>query len=122
MESVWTRRNGVGIEAVPGPGSTVCVEVVSGRALTTELTQSWQTLQDANPSLGSPCFSPEFTQAVAAAQPDVEVAVVRHQGSVAGILPFERKTGEIGTPVGGIVSDYQGLISRPGFICDPLEL
>src|SRR5262245_53338141 len=113
MESVWTRQKGVGIDDAAGRGSTVSVEVVSVRAVTPELTQSWHTLQDANPSLGSPCFSPEFTQAVAAVQQDVEVAVVRHQGSVAGILPFERKAGEVGTPVGGIVSDYQGLISRP---------
>jgi hypothetical protein len=68
MESVWTHQKSIETGAATGRGSAVCVEVLSGRALTPELNQSWQTLQDANPSLGSPCFSPEFTQAVAAVQ------------------------------------------------------
>jgi len=44
------------------------------------------------------------------------------KGEIQAIFPFQRKGRTRAIPVGGIVSDYQGLICRPGFACDPREL
>ena len=82
----------------------------------------WRELLDCNPDLANPCFSPEFTQAVAAVRDDVEVGIVRQGREIVAFFPFQRRRGGRGIPVGGIVSDYHGLICRPGFGCDPQEL
>jgi CelD/BcsL family acetyltransferase involved in cellulose biosynthesis len=86
------------------------------------LVKRWRTLRDSNPDLQSPCFAPEFTQAVATARYDVEVGIIEEDDEAVAIFPFQRKPGGRGIPVGGIVSDYQGLICRPGFSFDPREL
>ena len=104
------------------PELELAVEVVSGRSLDQATVKAWKNLQDANQDLANPCFAPEFTQAVAAVRDDVEVAILEQDGEVAAIFPFQRKGPSRGVPVGGIVSDYQGLICRPGFTCDPREL
>ncbi len=98
------------------------IRVVPGDALQPALVARWRALQASNPELASPCFAPEFTQAVAAVRHDVEVGIVEENGEVAAIFPFQRKSGGRGIPAGGIVSDYQGLVCRPGFSCDPREL
>jgi CelD/BcsL family acetyltransferase involved in cellulose biosynthesis len=79
-------------------------------------------LQDSNPELENPCFAPEFTQAVAAARNDVAVGIIEEHGQVVAIFPFQRKHGGRGIPVGGTVSDYQGLICPPDFSFDAREL
>lgn len=98
------------------------IKVIAGNAIDSALVEQWRTLQDSNPELASPCFAPEFTQAVAAARSDVEIAVIEQVSEVAAIFPYQRRPGARGIPVGGIVSDYQGLICRPDFSCDPREL
>jgi CelD/BcsL family acetyltransferase involved in cellulose biosynthesis len=98
------------------------VRVIPGKAIDSALVRQWRGLQESNPDLQNPCFSPEFTQAVAIVRNDVEVGVIEEHGEVLAIFPFQRKAGGRGIPVGGIVSDYQGLICRPDFSCDPREL
>jgi CelD/BcsL family acetyltransferase involved in cellulose biosynthesis len=123
MKKVWTGPEiGTNRKPVLEEGNPILVEVIPGRELTPELMRAWRVLQETNPDLASPCFAPEFTQAVASVREDVEVALVRRNGELEAILPFQRKHDSVGTPVGGIVSDYQGLVARPGFICNPLEL
>jgi len=107
-------------EVAHSPASQI--RVVAGRNIDSVLLQKWRTLQQSNPALENPCFAPEFTQAVAAARNDVEVGIIEDRGEIVAIFPFQRKPGGRGIPVGGIVSDYQGLICRPGFSCDPKEL
>jgi CelD/BcsL family acetyltransferase involved in cellulose biosynthesis len=104
------------------PGGSTRVEVIPGRDLDPDLAQAWRSYQHGNPELSSPCFSPEFTQAVAAVRDDVELGLIQQAGNLAAILPFQRRQGSVGTPVGGVVSDYQGLIAPRGFVCDPLDL
>ena len=98
------------------------VSIISAAAINSEFARKWRALQESNPELTSPCFAPEFTQAVAAARDDVEVAIIEEDREIVAIFPFQRRPGGRGIPVGGIVSDYQGLICRPGFWCDPVEL
>jgi CelD/BcsL family acetyltransferase involved in cellulose biosynthesis len=98
------------------------IKVIAGKAIDSALLRRWRVLQESNPELENPCFAPEFTQAVAAARNDVEVAFIEERGQVVAIFPFQRKAGGHGVPVGGIVSDYHGLICRRDFWCDPREL
>jgi CelD/BcsL family acetyltransferase involved in cellulose biosynthesis len=108
--------------AEPAQNRTRRIKVIPGAAIDSALLQRWRALQHSNPNLQNPCFTPEFTQAVAAARNDVEVGIIEDRGETVAIFPFQRKTGARGIPVGGIVSDYQGLICRPNFSCDPKEL
>ena len=76
--------------------------------------EAWARLQRADPAVDSPYFRPEFTQAVAAVRNDVRVAVLEEDGEPAGFFPFQRGRWGIGRPVGGPMSDFQGIIVRPG--------
>jgi CelD/BcsL family acetyltransferase involved in cellulose biosynthesis len=82
----------------------------------------WRNLQASNPTLGSPFFSPEFTEIVARVCGQVEVAVWKTGGEVVALFPYERKTGDFAGPVGRHISDYDGLIARPDFVRDPSQI
>ena len=113
---------GSALSVVSTPAEHYRVQVNPGQALDSALLQDWRSLQQSNPDLENPCFAPEFTQAVAAARNDVEVAIIEEPGNIVAIFPFQRKAGGRAIPVGGIVSDYQGLICRPDFSFDPRAL
>ena len=98
------------------------VKVIPARDLDDGLVRAWTNLQIANPELASPYFAPEFTQAAAIVRNDVELAVVSEGGRIVAFFPFQRNRGSLGIPVGGILSDYQGVVAEPGFVCDPREL
>jgi CelD/BcsL family acetyltransferase involved in cellulose biosynthesis len=84
--------------------------------------QRWSEIQAAEPALESPYFRPEFTQAVAQVRRDVEVAVIFEGGEAVGFFPFQRGPLNIGKPVGGKLSDYQGVIARSRAQVDASEL
>jgi len=98
------------------------VTLLSGRELSDDLTAVWVRLQQTNPDLASPYFDPAFTKAVAAVRSDVEVAIIETNGRIVAFFPFERERGRVGRPVGGIISDYHGLICAPDFRFSPREL
>src|SRR5438552_9668880 len=98
---------------------SACVTIIPGKALTPDLISHWRQLQDANPDLTSPFFAPEFTLAVAHARKDVYVAILRHDTELAGFFPFQKSWLGSGKPVGGILSDYHGLITSLGALWDP---
>ncbi|PLX48496.1 MAG: cellulose biosynthesis protein CelD [Desulfobulbaceae bacterium] len=86
--------------------------VIPGRKLTSELTARWSAIQRADPTLASPYFRPEFTQAVAAVRDDVFVGLLEDNGEVVGFFPFQRSRGGMARPVGLGLSDYHGVIAR----------
>src|SRR5215469_890031 len=98
------------------------VTLLPGGELGSDLVRAWAEIQQANPTLGSPYFHPEFTRVIAAVRDDVEVAVIEEDGRVVAFFPFQRGRRSVGAPVGGIISDYQGLICSPNFTCDAREL
>jgi CelD/BcsL family acetyltransferase involved in cellulose biosynthesis len=98
------------------------VSLIPGRELSDDLVRVWLGLQRANADLASPYFHPEFTNVIAASRDDVEVAVLESAGKIVAFFPFQREHGAVGRPVGGIISDYQGIICGPNFTCDPCEL
>lgn len=73
----------------------------------------WRELQASNPSLGSPCFSWQFTRAVAAARRDVRIAVMEDGGAIVGFFPHQQRLGA-GEPIGGRMSDHHGVVAAPG--------
>ena len=96
------------------------ISVVQGEDIDAGHIGSWRRVQAENPLLASPFFAPEFTQAVADVRDDVRVAVLEDHGSVA-FFPHQRN-GVHGRPVGGPLSDYQGIIARDDAWIDPKAL
>src|SRR5205085_3852383 len=52
----------------------------------------------------------------------VEIAMAEQDGLAVAFFPFQRSAFNRAVPVGGIVSDYQGIIARAGFVCDAKAL
>lgn len=94
-------------------------DLLPARDFPRSLVELWAQWQAGDPALASPYFHPAFTDAVAAVRNDVFVAVL---DDGAAFFPFQRGAMRVGLPAGGLISDYHGLIARPGFACDPLEL
>lgn len=97
------------------------VTLVKGAELGPQLTHTWRAIQELNPALQSPYFSPEFTSILGQVRGDVEVAVLEEGGDIAAFFPFQRQ-GKVGHAVGGILSDFHGVICRPGFLLDARRL
>src|SRR6185295_6651352 len=72
---------------------------------------AWRDIQESNPDLRSPFFSPEFTKAVGSARTDAFVAVLERDHTIQGFLPFQRRR-HTGRPIGATICDYQGLICK----------
>jgi CelD/BcsL family acetyltransferase involved in cellulose biosynthesis len=78
----------------------------------------WAAWQAEDPWLLSPFFHPEFTRQVASVRTGVEVAILQEGGETVGFFPFQRRSAGIGGPVGGSLSDFHGVIARPGTAFD----
>jgi CelD/BcsL family acetyltransferase involved in cellulose biosynthesis len=87
--------------------------VIPGRELSPELVARWSAIQQANSTLVSPYFCPEFTQAVAAVRDDVYVGLLENGKGIVGFFPFHRKRGGVARPIGLGLSDYHGVIAEP---------
>jgi CelD/BcsL family acetyltransferase involved in cellulose biosynthesis len=98
---------------------TMKVDVVPAKELSEELAGLWATIQVNNPVLFSPFFRPEFTTAVGEVRDDTFVAVI--DNGIA-FFPFQRDFFGFGQPVGGPVSDYNGLVAPADFSCDTVAL
>lgn len=98
------------------------IDLIRPQELTDDLLAKWTRFQESNPSLESPYFRPEFTQAVAQVRSDVEVAVLREGGQIAGFFPFQRGTLKLAKPVGGKLSDYHGVIGASDLEFDVPQL
>ena len=98
------------------------ITVVPANRLTDADLARWSEMQQADPSLWSPCFRPEFVEAVAALRSDVEVGVLEEPGQVCGFFPFQRGRWKIGRPVGEPLSDFHGVIARAGVAWSAEEL
>lgn len=87
--------------------------VIHPRDLTPDLEQRWTEIQTSRDDLASPYFCPEFTQHVAAVRDDVTIGMLENNSGVVGFLPFHRKRGGVGRPIGLGLSDYHGVIASP---------
>ncbi len=98
------------------------IRCVTADRLTDAEILAWSQIQSCNPALSSPYFRPEFIQAVATVCADVEVAVLEEGNCPVGFLPFQRVRCTIGRPVGGLLSDFHGLVKRAGIQVTPEQL
>lgn len=83
---------------------------------------AWLALLGANPALASPFFRPEFTDAVATARTDVELAVFLAGGVPTAFFPFQRIAPGVAEPVGAPLNDFQGIVAAPDWRPDPRAL
>jgi CelD/BcsL family acetyltransferase involved in cellulose biosynthesis len=98
------------------------VRSVSADRLTPEQIAAWSAVQQSEPSLDSPFFRPEFTQAVAAVRRDVEVGLLEQDGKPVGFFPYQRDPHGSGSAVGRPYADFQGLIVGSKVHWDPPEI
>jgi CelD/BcsL family acetyltransferase involved in cellulose biosynthesis len=84
---------------------------LSPEALTPDHWSAWAEIQASEPSLASPYFRAEFTQAVARVRSDVQVGVIERGGRPVGFFPFQRGDWGIGAPVAGRLSDFHGVVA-----------
>jgi len=70
----------------------------------------WRELQQTDPALNSPFYTPDFAKAIHRAGKAVYVALFKKNDQLRGVLPFHRGRLGTGIPVGGQISDYQGVI------------
>lgn len=70
----------------------------------------WRALQQADPAHNSPFYAPDFSRAIHLAGKPVHVALISHDQKLVGVFPFHKGRLGTGVPVGGQISDYQGII------------
>jgi CelD/BcsL family acetyltransferase involved in cellulose biosynthesis len=93
-------------------------QCLPAKALTQDHIQTWRTLQQANPTLSSPYFCPEFTLLSASVRDDIFVTVIKENEDIVGFFPWQRQSQHHARPVAGTLSDYHGLISAPDLPVD----
>jgi CelD/BcsL family acetyltransferase involved in cellulose biosynthesis len=98
------------------------ITTIPANRLTPDHLEAWSRLQRDDSAVDSPYFRPEFTRAVAAVRGDVEVALLEEDSEPVGFFPFQRGRWGIGRPVGGPMSDFQGIIARRGLAWSADEL
>jgi CelD/BcsL family acetyltransferase involved in cellulose biosynthesis len=98
------------------------INVIPAGCMSPDQVAAWGRLQSANPTLDSPFFRPEFTQAVADVRDDVDVAVLEEADRPVGFFPFHRGRFQVGLPVGYPLSDFQGVIAGYDLAWDPKHL
>jgi len=92
---------------------SVSYSLIKAEDLDAGLIAAWRSIQEREPRFESPYFCPEFTQAVASVRDDVRVVVIENDGRPAGFFPHQRAAWGRGSPVGGALSDYHGVIATP---------
>jgi CelD/BcsL family acetyltransferase involved in cellulose biosynthesis len=92
---------------------SVSYRLIAAHELDGGLIAAWRSIQEREPRFESPYFCPEFTRAVGAVRDDVRVVVIENDGRPAGFFPHQRAAWGRGSPVGGALSDYHGVIATP---------
>lgn len=101
---------------------TLRYEAVPARRLNTALVDAWTRLLPAEGDLASPFFHPEYALAAAEVLDGVEVCVIRARGVPVGFFPYERIDRVNGRPVGGAMSNFQGVVAASDVDWRPMDL
>src|SRR3954451_1156068 len=86
------------------------------------LVERWRALLPTEGDLASPFLHPAYSLAAAEVLEGVEVCVVTSNGTPVGFYPFERIEPSAGRPVGGAMSNFQGMIAAHGVAWSATEL
>ncbi|MDB5692669.1 MAG: hypothetical protein JWO81_1732 [Alphaproteobacteria bacterium] len=73
----------------------------------------WRRLISTFPAFSSPFFSPGYSRLVGACADGVFAGLIRGDGRLLGIFPFELGEHAQARPVGSIFNDYQGVLIAP---------
>ena len=98
------------------------IAVIPAAQLSPAQVDAWSQIQRGCEELASPYFRPEFTAAVASVRGDVEVGVLEEGDEILGFFPYQRGRAGVARPVGGRLSDFQGVVSRPKVALDATRL
>ena len=82
----------------------------------------WLRMLHASPRLDSPYFHPDFALEIARVRPNARLAVIHDAGAEPRAFFAYEQRGAAAQPLGGRLSDYQGLVRFPEWSCDPLSL
>lgn len=77
----------------------------------------WARFRDADPALSSPYFDLRYVAAAAQFAPGAALAIIWRGEQIEAFLPFQRR-GAMIQPLGAPLTDYHGLIARPGVAID----
>jgi CelD/BcsL family acetyltransferase involved in cellulose biosynthesis len=97
------------------------IDVFPALELPAEVSAAWSAAQAGEARFDSPFLSPRWAQAVARAQGPasrVKVAVQTDPSGQPAAFLAVRTRGATAMPVGAPMSDYQALVTRPGFTAD----
>jgi len=94
------------------------VRIVSIGDMTDALVAKWNAWAAPGGRLVSPYFRFEFTAAIARVREDVRIALIEGGGEIAGFFPHHAPSDGVIRPIGAPMSDYQGIITRPGVQID----
>jgi CelD/BcsL family acetyltransferase involved in cellulose biosynthesis len=86
------------------------VEVIAAREADNQIQTSWNELRAHNQSLWSPYFDIRMFHVLARITPQAKLAVVRRDGEIVALLPFQGKKGGLARPLGAPLSDQHALI------------
>lgn len=89
--------------------------------LDAELRALWASFRAGDPAFASPYFDLRYVLAAAESAPGAQIAVISRGGQVEGFLPFQRR-GRLIQPVAAPLTDYHGLLPRPGAAIDLREV
>lgn len=73
----------------------------------------WSRFRAASPELSSPYFDLRYIKAAAEVAPHARLAIIRRGQRIEAFLPYQRRGGAI-QPIAAPLTDYHGLIARPG--------
>jgi CelD/BcsL family acetyltransferase involved in cellulose biosynthesis len=93
--------------------STSTYAAIPARQLTADQVAMWNALIPGTGDFASPFFRPEYTLSVAAVRDSIHVCIIRRGQETVGFFPFERMESGVGRPVGGSMSNFQGVIAAP---------
>ena len=86
------------------------VEVVPATAINPSIRHAWLDLRERNPELWSPYFDLRMFDILASFAPYPRLAVIRQQGEIVALLPFQGKIGGLARPLGAPLSDQHSVI------------
>ncbi|PSL18456.1 GNAT family N-acetyltransferase [Shimia abyssi] len=89
-------------------------DIISVPDLDADSIEQWRQNQLQNPDLCSPFFSVGYAQAVAKHRSDVKVAVIEYSEQTKSFFAFHKLSRARGAPLGGQISDYQGIVGPTG--------
>jgi CelD/BcsL family acetyltransferase involved in cellulose biosynthesis len=102
-------------------GADLAVDIVRPDQMDVELRGLWAEFRAADPAFRSPYFDLRYVLAAGASTPGAQVAVISRRGRVEGLFAFQRR-GRLIQPIAAPLTDYHGLLVRPGCAIDLARL